>query len=93
MCLQDTDAEQPVTEEPSMQQKVKKLKGQFPHVSYERLQNLLAAHEGCIIKTSRVGFSSHSTFAAGALNWVGTYNIGDDTLQHPSCWEVVQYTE
>ncbi|KAL0049212.1 hypothetical protein WJX82_008907 [Trebouxia sp. C0006] len=51
---QDGDAEQPVTEEPSMQQKVKKLKGQFPHVSYERLQNLLTAHEGCIIKTSRV---------------------------------------
>lgn len=81
--------------------------------------NLLEAHEGCIVKASRVRFSSpqyfaagplnfhpHSafaagpltfhlltTFAAGALNWVVTYNIGGNMLQHPSCQEGLQYTE
>lgn len=57
VCLQETAAKQPATEEPSMQRRMEKLKGQFPHVSYGRLQNLLTAQEGCIIKTSRVGFS------------------------------------
>lgn len=34
-----------------------------------------------------------TTFAAGALNWVVTYNIGGNMLQHPSCQEGLQYTE
>ncbi len=38
-------------------------------------------------------FHPHSISAAGPLNWVVTYNIGDDMLQHPSCREMVQYTE
>jgi len=54
-----------------MQQKVKKLKGQFPHVSYERLQNLLAAHEGCIIKASRVRFSPPHCFCGWSTDLGG----------------------
>ncbi|KAL0028987.1 hypothetical protein WJX77_009941 [Trebouxia sp. C0004] len=50
--MQESDAKRPVTKDPIMQHKMEKLKGQFPHVSYGRLQNLLAAHEGCIFQTS-----------------------------------------
>jgi len=93
VCLQETDAKRPVAEDPSMQRNMEKLKGQFPHVSYGRIQNLLAAHEGCIIQTSRVCLSPPQYLAAGPLNWVITHNIVDDMLQHQSCREVSQYTK
>ncbi|DBA67926.1 TPA: hypothetical protein ACH3X2_014129 [Trebouxia sp. C0005] len=66
--MQETDAKRPVTEDPSMQCKMDKLTGQFPHVSYGRLQHLLAAHEGCIIQTSRVLRHESTTSALGNPN-------------------------
>ena len=35
----------------------------------------------------------HTAFAAGPLIWAVTYNIEDDIIQYPSCWEALQHTE
>ncbi len=47
------------------------------------------------VSSKQVGcaFHLHTAFAAGPLIWVVTYNIEDDIIQHPSCWDVLQHTE
>lgn len=44
-----------VTQDPSMKNKLDKLRQWYPNIDFDTLQNVLAAHEGCMQQTKQVG--------------------------------------
>ena len=44
-----------VAQDPTMKTKLDKLRQSYPNIDFDTLQNVLAAHEGCIHQTKQVG--------------------------------------
>jgi len=44
-----------VAQDPTMKTKLDKLRQWYPYMDFDTLQNVLAAHEGCMHQTKQVG--------------------------------------
>ncbi len=54
VCLQAGEVEWLVAKDPSMKPKLDQLKSDYPQVSHEAMQDLLAANEGDLMQTVKV---------------------------------------